>query len=255
MRVGVYIDGYNIYYGGRARFGRGSVGWKWYSPKNMARQVINEVLTTPNITSQGRVHEIWQGASVHRTVFCTAKIPDVRDPQAAHDQEMFLKAIDEDAHVDTLEMGRYVSRVKYAPLAVRGEDRQPQVVNPSWPVKVSTGSHEHLDDAVFMVSYLHNEEKGSDVNVATHLLRDVFEGEVDAAVVISNDTDLSLPLAVVRERVPVGVVHPGTGYVHGSLRGQTDRHKGDWFIRPSDRMFTDSQMPADVAGWRKPKNW
>lgn len=119
--------------------------------------------------SQGRVREIWQDASVHRAVFCTARIPDRRDPQAAHDQEVFLKAIDEDAHVDTLEMGRYVSRVKYAPLAVRSEDRQPQVVNPSWPVKVSTGSHEHLDDAVFMVSYLHNEEKGSDVNVATHL--------------------------------------------------------------------------------------
>lgn len=255
MRVGVYFDGYNIYYGGRARFGRGTAGWKWYSPKLMARQVINEVLATPNITSQGQVREVWQNADVHRTVFCTARIPDGRDPQAAHDQEVFLKAISEGAHADTLEMGRYVSRVKYAPLAIHGDDRKPQVVNPAWPIKVSSGSQEHLDDAIFMVSYLHNEEKGSDVNVATHLLRDVFEGEIQAAIIISNDTDLSLPLEVVREKLPVGVVHPGKGHVHGSLRGQTDRSKGDWFIRPSDRMFVSSQMPAEVAGWRKPTNW
>jgi hypothetical protein len=34
------------------------------------------------------------------------------------------------------------------------------------------------------------EEKGSDVNVAAHLLVDVLAGGFDAAVVISNDSDL-----------------------------------------------------------------
>ena len=34
------------------------------------------------------------------------------------------------------------------------------------------------------------EEKGSDVNLATHLLVDAFRGEYETAVVISNDSDL-----------------------------------------------------------------
>jgi hypothetical protein len=34
-----------------------------------------------------------------------------------------------------------------------------------------------VTDAVFMVSYAHREEKGSDVNVASHLLVDVLSGD------------------------------------------------------------------------------
>jgi hypothetical protein len=29
MRVGVYIDGFNLYFGGSAIFGAGAPGWKW----------------------------------------------------------------------------------------------------------------------------------------------------------------------------------------------------------------------------------
>jgi hypothetical protein len=44
-----------------------------------------------------------------------------------------------------------------------------------------------------MVSYANREEKGSDVNVAAHLLLDVLGGTVDGALVISNDSDLRFP--------------------------------------------------------------
>lgn len=59
-----------------------------------------------------------------------------------------------------------------------------------------------------MVSVARREEKGSDVNVASHLLIDIFEQRVDAAVVISNDSDLALPVRHARQRVPVGLVNP-----------------------------------------------
>ena len=42
-----------------------------------------------------------------------------------------------------------------------------------------------VPDATFMISYVNREEKGSDVNVAAHLLVDVLTGVVDAAVVVS----------------------------------------------------------------------
>lgn len=46
------------------------------------------------------------------------------------------------------------------------------------------------------------EEKGSDVNVATRLLQDVLTGQVDAAVIVSNDSDLALPATVARQHMP-----------------------------------------------------
>ena len=54
------------------------------------------------------------------------------------------------------------------------------------------------------------EEKGTDVNLATHLLLDAFDGDCEGALVISNDSDLTEPIRVVRERFgrPVGVAFP-----------------------------------------------
>ena len=57
---------------------------------------------------------------------------------------------------------------------------------------------------------LRTEEKGSDVNLATYLLLDAFQKDCQAAVVISNDSDLKEPINVTRNvlGVPVGVVNP-----------------------------------------------
>jgi uncharacterized LabA/DUF88 family protein len=54
------------------------------------------------------------------------------------------------------------------------------------------------------------EEKGSDVNLASHLLRDAYSGHFDAAVVVSADTDLVEPIRIVTAEVrkPVGLIHP-----------------------------------------------
>jgi hypothetical protein len=53
-------------------------------------------------------------------------------------------------------------------------------------------------------------EKGSDVNLATHLLVDGFLDRYDVAAVISNDSDLAPPVQMVRDvlRKAVGVIIP-----------------------------------------------
>lgn len=51
-----------------------------------------------------------------------------------------------------------------------------------------------------MVQVLHTEEKGSDVNLATCLLVDAFDGDFDAAVVITDDSDLVEPIRIVRKK-------------------------------------------------------
>ena len=110
--------------------------------------------------------------------------------------------------MDHIEYGTHVARVKTAPLAVKDPHGRPRLVGPAWPVMVQDGRGAPVTDAVFMVSYANREEKGSDVNVAAHLLLDVLGGAVDGAVVISNDSDLRFPIEQAREHVPVGVVNP-----------------------------------------------
>ncbi len=54
------------------------------------------------------------------------------------------------------------------------------------------------------------EEKGSDVNLAAHLLNDAWNNSFDVAAVISNDTDLETPIRMVvnERRKPVYIICP-----------------------------------------------
>jgi uncharacterized LabA/DUF88 family protein len=60
------------------------------------------------------------------------------------------------------------------------------------------------------VEVIFTEEKGSDVNLATHLLVDGFRRDYEMAVVVSNDSDLAYPVSVVRRelKLRVGVIAP-----------------------------------------------
>ena len=51
------------------------------------------------------------------------------------------------------------------------------------------------------VQVLWSEEKGSDVNLATQLLIDTYEGRCQRAAVFSNDSDLAMPISVAAERL------------------------------------------------------
>ena len=54
------------------------------------------------------------------------------------------------------------------------------------------------------------EEKGSDVNIATHSLLDGFRNDYELAVVVSNDLDLLMSIQVVTQEFgkPVGLLNP-----------------------------------------------
>jgi uncharacterized LabA/DUF88 family protein len=54
------------------------------------------------------------------------------------------------------------------------------------------------------------DEKGSDVNLAAHLLVDGFGNRYDCAVVVSGDSDLVTPIRMVRDELkkPAGVLNP-----------------------------------------------
>jgi uncharacterized LabA/DUF88 family protein len=65
-------------------------------------------------------------------------------------------------------------------------------------------------EKVKKVQVIVTEEKGSDVNIATHLLVDGFQNRYEVAAVITNDSDLKLPVEMVRNilKKPVGIICP-----------------------------------------------
>ena len=60
------------------------------------------------------------------------------------------------------------------------------------------------------VKVIKTEEKGSDVNLALHLLSDGYKNVYDVAAVVSNDSDLLSPIQFVNKELgkPVGILNP-----------------------------------------------
>lgn len=247
MRVGIYVDGFNVYYGGRGLCGRGTAGWRWLDLRSLGTRLV-----------AGR--EGWDDPQVTRVVYCTARISGSDNPVGQREQDVYLRALRAHGAIDELAMGTYVARVATAPLAVRRSDRprdlRPRLVHPDWPVMVQDGSGVDVPQAVFMTSVARREEKGSDVNVAAHLLIDLLTDVVDAAVVVSNDSDLEFPVAYARSRVPVGLVNPTRGYPAGRLSGDPSTGPGrHWWYQLTPEDLRACQMPAQVGRLRRPEHW
>ena len=101
------------------------------------------------------------------------------------------------------------------------------------------------------------EEKGSDGNVASHLLLDALGGAVDAAIVVSNDSDLGFPVKAVRNLVPVGMVNPRGGRFAGDLTGTPKDGAGrHWWHKLEAAVYRSHQLPDPVADrYRRPAGW
>lgn len=244
MKVGVYVDGYNLYYGGRHLCGRGRPGWRWLDVRALVASLVS-------------AQSGWPDATVTRIVYCTARVDAVTNASGHRDQDVYLKALLKSGSVDHIEYGTYVARAKTALMAVEDpRTRRPVVVSSRWPVMVQDAVGAPVTDARFMVKYLHLEEKGSDVNVAAHLLTDVLTAAVDAAVVVSNDSDLAYPVREARNRVPVGLVNPRGGYFAGSLAAEKSAGVGNhWFRRLGASDYLSSQLPERCGVYRRPVGW
>ncbi|MFB4349679.1 NYN domain-containing protein [Microbacterium sp. CR_7] len=244
MRVGVYIDGFNLYYGARRMCGRGVAGWRWLDLRALSQTIVSG----PGAS--------WTRARIERVTYCTARIKGAGNESGQQDQDTYLRALKAHGAVDVMAMGTYVSRVATAPLATADKRQRPVLTRPSWPVMVRDARGADAPDATFMASVARREEKGSDVNVASHLLLDVLERRVDAAIVISNDSDLEFPIKQARARVPVGTVNPTVSYLAGALAGSnTDGVGGHWWHRLTVAEITGSQLPPTVGKVTRPPGW
>ena len=112
-----------------------------------------------------------------------------------------------------------------------------------------------LNNGPRTVEVVKTEEKGSDVNLATHLLVDGFRDEYELAVLVTNDSDLISPIEFVRAELNkiVGVLNPHKRVSH-ALQQSTDFNRS---IRRGP--IRASQFPitlVDSKGpFHKPNGW
>lgn len=106
------------------------------------------------------------------------------------------------------------------------------------------------------VRVIKTEEKGSDVNIAAHMINDGHKGRYQVAILLSNDSDLVEPVKIVRNELmlPVGVLNPRPASPSHELR------KYATFVKPIRKgVLAASQFPptlTDKTGtFHKPSIW
>jgi len=160
MKLNLYIDGFNLYYGALK-----GTPYKWLNLLELG------CLLFPNDT-------------INRIKYFTARVTArPNDPDQPIRQQTYFRALQTLPNLEIIE-GRFLSKPVSMPIF--GSD----------PTQFAT--------------VIKTEEKGSDVNLAVHLLHDAYRGDFETAIMVTNDSDLLEPIRIVREELnlQVGLVNP-----------------------------------------------
>lgn len=176
MRTIVYVDGFNLYH----RLLEKNPAVRWLDLKSLSQRLLDP---TNNIIG---------------IKYYTARVSGALNPATPGRQQVYLDALGTIPEI-SIHFGSFIVSEKWAGLITPPKflpKLPPGVVMPQpWPDVVKVRKIE---------------EKGSDVNLACHLLLDAFLNNYDVAVVISNDSDLVEPIRIVRHILgkPVGLFSP-----------------------------------------------
>lgn len=159
--------------------------------------------------------------------YFTAIVSGKIDPDQPIRQKTYIRALEK--YIPELEVyyGHFLSHEVYAPLAG------------PLPMK--------------FVKIIKSEEKGSDVNLAVHLLNDAWLNKFDCAVVVSNDSDLAEALRIVKNdhKKVIGLLTPVDS-------PSMELKKYATFIKQIRKgVLSISQLPDPIPGTTifKPKTW
>jgi len=167
-----------------------------------------------------------------RIKYFTALVkPRPNDPDQPNRQQIYLRALRTIPRLEII-YGHFLEHVIKMPLAnsAPGEPKYTRVIK--------------------------TEEKGSDVNIASHLVNDGHKKRYEVAILLSNDSDLVEPVKIVRNELmyPVGVLNPIPDKPSHDLR----KHAS--FVKPIRKgVLSASQFPpvlTDATGtFYKPSSW
>jgi uncharacterized LabA/DUF88 family protein len=223
MKVWVYIDGFNLYNG----ILRGT-SYKWLDPEKLSYQIL-----TP-------------GSHVEKIKYFTAKVnARPNDPNQPLRQMVYWRALKTLPSIEIIE-GHFAVRSVSMPTVASVDNIRNQA---SAGVNV-TGMYP------IMERVYKSEEKGTDVNLATHLVHDAHKNEFDTALIISNDSDLKEAIRITTAEIGkvVGIVNPSTNAYASELRQVASFH-----YRLITNDLAASQFPDPIVvptgNIIKPSSW
>ncbi|MFP5389639.1 MAG: NYN domain-containing protein [Thermoleophilia bacterium] len=209
-RVAFYIDGFNLFHGALK-----GTEYRWLDLEAFCQHFVRE--------RQELVVVKYFTALVRNR-------PD--DPGQRQRQKEYLRAL---ATLPKVEIyyGHFLKRK-----AVR------QLANP--PKPRSDGRKRQRKDAGLREVWI-EEEKGSDVNLASQFLSDGFRARYDVAFILSNDGDLKMPVEIGREQFKASsiVINPHSeGRSKALTPDGTDLRRYYRRVRPG--ALRSSQLPLEL---------
>jgi NYN domain len=256
IRVYVYVDGFNFYYGALK-----GTPYRWINLVELAK-----LLVPANFT-------------IEKLKYFSARVSGAADPDAPKRQQSYLAALRTLPEVQII-FGSFLAKTIWRPivnLPVAGATIGPLPQIPAASYTVTGGTLKAPSELVVgeypakgqgrkrrkptappanaLVAEVHTmEEKGSDVNLAAHLLNDAWKGLFDAALVFSNDSDLVEPIRMVsvERNKPVTIVCPARTPMTSKLANVSKFHR---FVHPA--MLAATQFPNSIPGTTisKPNSW
>ncbi len=179
------------------------------------------------------------GYNVEKVKYFTAKVLPLDDPNAPSRQEIFWRA-HRSLYDDIFEI-------------IEGHFRiDPRLMRKA--VKSKDGNYCASDDRIMV---MRPEEKGTDVNLAVHLLNDAWHDRYDVALVLSNDSDLVEAIRIVKIELHKTMVlaNPFIGFQKKTARELMALKLEKRKIRKIQ--LSDCQLPDKIPGTRirKPDIW
>lgn len=221
--------------------------------------------------------------NVETAKYYTARVSGIADPGQPKRQQIYISALQTVPGIEIF-FGNFLAKVVCRPLATipianrevitgsnkfispagnhwvmadpsRGDSRAEIMSVGSYPLKSGKVSPHPtpLRDAILArVHWM--EEKGSDVNLASHLINDAWAGRYDAAAVLSNDTDLVEPIRIVTKEInkPVTLLCASR---HGAAYAL--KNVATNVLHISKTHLRTSLFPGTIAGTSiaKPSTW
>jgi len=179
-RLYAYIDGFNLYHGALKKS-----RYKWLDLTALCERLMT-------------------GWDVAKVKYFTAKVRGFLDPDQPKRQQDYWDAL-KTCYPDIIEIipGHFSVHLKPYPMAY---SLDPKKLSRDLKKKGVLPERACEDRGLWwyasqtFVDVIKPEEKGTDVNLAIHMLDDAWEDKYDAALVVSNDSDLIEAIKMVKDK-------------------------------------------------------
>ena len=188
VATGIYIDGLNLYYGALR-----NTPYRWLDLEHFCHVLLpNDEISTIR--------------------YFTAPIYLRQDTNSRSRQSVYLRALRTIPTVQ-VHLGHFISTEKWRAIAENG--RKPsELFQPRFRPErlfrfIWDDARSRRQGDANLAKIVIEQEKGTDVNLAAHLINDCARNHIDRALVISNDSDLSGAIQIARTFVDnIGILNP-----------------------------------------------